>query len=222
MHHNSARVPPHQALNRRVPFHALRAGMVAAAVVGLAAGAHVIGGGALPVLPVLLAIVTLTGLAATTATRFKLNAPAMLAVLSTGQLLLHEALTALSTAPIAGHEHAGSHVGHGSQEHGEMLAALAAAGQTTAEQDHGFAGIGMFLAHTAATLACAALLSRGEAALWALAAWLRPLVSLPEAVTFDAGHSPAAAGPPASAPHRPWRNLRQDSRRGPPSAVVSS
>ena len=62
--------------------------------------------------------------------------------------------------------------------------------------------------------------AKGEAALWALADWLRPFAGLP--------------GPVAPVPavrlnglfrhvplHRsPWRNVRQDSRRGPPSAVV--
>ncbi|MEE2570965.1 hypothetical protein V1638_16435 [Pseudarthrobacter sp. J64] len=212
-----------QHSSARAPFHALRAGMVGSAVVGLAVGAHVLGGGALPALPILLAIVALTGLASTTATRFQLNAPAMLAVLGSGQLVLHEALTVLGPAVSPPSLQPG-HAGHSTQEHTELLASLAAAGQSAAEQGHGTgaAGLAMFLAHTAATLACAALMSRGEAALWALAAWLRPLVSLPEAVTFDAGHSPAAAGPPPSTSHRPWRNLRQDSRRGPPSAVAFS
>lgn len=219
MRHSSARVPPHQAGNGKVPFHALRAGMVASAVVGLAAGAHVIGGGALPALPILLALGAFVGLASTTATRFKLNAASMLAVLGSGQLVLHEALTALSASPIATQNLFGSHAGHSSGEHAAVLATLATTGQAAQEPGHGLA---MFLAHTAATLACAALLSRGEAALWALAAWLRPLVSLPEAVTLDAGPPPAAAGLPPSNPHRPWRNLRQDSRRGPPPAVVYS
>jgi hypothetical protein len=77
----------------------------------------------------------------------------------------------------------------------------------------------MFVAHVAATAVCALLLARGEDALWALAAWLRPLVRLPEATAPDAG-GPAVPGPPQVSPCSPWRNLRQDSLRGPPSAVV--
>ena len=78
----------------------------------------------------------------------------------------------------------------------------------------------MLLAHLVATAACALLLTKGEDALWALAAWLRPLVRLPEAIAPDAGAAPAVPGQPPVSPFRPWRNLRQDSRRGPPSAVV--
>jgi hypothetical protein len=78
----------------------------------------------------------------------------------------------------------------------------------------------MLAAHVLATLFCALLLAKGEAALWALAAWLRPLTALPRAVAPD-GVAPAlAAFPTLAAPLRPWRNLRQDSRRGPPTAVV--
>ena len=80
----------------------------------------------------------------------------------------------------------------------------------------------MFLAHIVATAVCALLLTKGEDALWALAAWLRPLVRLPEATAPDAGAAPAVPGPPTDSPDSPWRNLRQDSRRGPPSAVVLS
>ena len=36
----------------------------------------------------------------------------------------------------------------------------------------------MLVAHIVATAACALLLTKGEDALWALAAWLRPLVRL--------------------------------------------
>ena len=56
----------------------------------------------------------------------------------------------------------------------------------------------MLAAHAAATLGCALLLARGEAALWALAAWLRPLVALPRPVTADADAPVPAAFPPAA------------------------
>jgi hypothetical protein len=80
----------------------------------------------------------------------------------------------------------------------------------------------MVAAHAVATLACALLLAKGEAALWALAAWLRPLAALPRAAAPDAAPPAPAAFPAIAAPRRPWRNLRQDIRRGPPSAVVLS
>ncbi|WP_342451683.1 hypothetical protein [Arthrobacter sp. H16F315] len=85
----------------RAPFHALRSAMVALTVLSLAAGAHTLAGGQLPVSGILLALLALTGLAATTATRLKLNLPALAGLLGAGQLLLHEAFTALSPRPWA-------------------------------------------------------------------------------------------------------------------------
>jgi hypothetical protein len=76
--------------------------------------------------------------------------------------------------------------------------------------------------HALATLACAFLLAKGEAALWSLAAWLRPLVQLPKPSMPDAVAAPVASGWPADSAPLPWRNLRTDSLRGPPAAVVLS
>jgi len=54
-----------------------------------------------------------------------------------------------------------------------------------------------------------------------LAAWLRPLVAVPTLLFRpDAGASPIVVGAPDVFLPRPWRNLRQDSRRGPPAVVV--
>jgi hypothetical protein len=64
--------------------------MVAAMIVTLGAAAHVVGGGELPVPGIMLAVLALTGMAATAATRLRLNFPAMTALLGAGQLVLHE------------------------------------------------------------------------------------------------------------------------------------
>ena len=80
----------------RAPFHALRSAMVALTVLSLAAGAHTLAGGQLPSPGILLALLALTGLASTTATRLKLNLPALAGLLGAGQLVLHEAFTAFS------------------------------------------------------------------------------------------------------------------------------
>ena len=198
----------------RTPFHFLRAAAVSATILALAAGAHLLGGGDLPGPGILLAVLALTGLAATTATRFRLNAAAMTAVLGAGQLALHEIFTAFSAPGLA----VGAVAADGHHASGGAAPALGAAahfhGTDSAE------GTLMLVAHIVATAACALLLAKGEDALWALAAWLRPLVRLPEAIAPDAGAAPAVPGPPPVSPFRPWRNLRQDSRRGPPSAVV--
>ncbi|MET3205431.1 UNVERIFIED_ORG: hypothetical protein ABIB21_002234 [Arthrobacter sp. UYEF13] len=201
----------------RPPFRFLRTASLSTGVLTLAAGAHVAGGGGLPAPGILLAVLAMTVLAATTATRLRLNFPAMLSVLGAGQFILHEAFTAFSSWGTAGS-------GAASGLHNAHLAGAAAPVITAAGHVHdsGSAGILMLLTHALATAACALLLAKGEAALWALAAWLKPLVRLPEAVTPDAGTPRAVPGPPAVLPLRPWRNLRQHSRRGPPSAVVLS
>jgi uncharacterized membrane protein YoaK (UPF0700 family) len=198
----------------RAPFHALRSGAIALVIVALAAGAHVVGGGLLPMAPVLLALLALTALATTLATRFKLNVVTMAALLGAGQLALHEAFTALGPVA-AGTTAAAHHLGN---------EPLNPALHTVTEHTHEVGttvGVLMLLAHIAATLGSSILLAKGEDALWQLAAWLRPLVALPTLLFRpDAGASPVAVGAPDVFIPRPWRNLRQDSRRGPPAVVV--
>jgi hypothetical protein len=202
-----------RAHHARAPFHFLRAASLATGALTLAAGAHVLGGGELPAPEILLAVLTFSVLAATTATRLKLNFTAMIALLGAGQLALHEVFTVFSTPVVASHPVAETH----------HLSAAAFPALDAAAHVHVLASptnILMLATHALATAACALLLAKGESALWALAAWLKPLVRLPEAVTPDAGTPRAVPRTPAVLPHRPWRNLRQDSRRGPPSAVV--
>ncbi|PRB41401.1 hypothetical protein CQ020_11475 [Arthrobacter sp. MYb23] len=198
----------------RAPFHALRSGVISLIVVLLAAGAHIVGGGELPTAPVLLALVALTALAATLATRFKLNLVTMAGILGAGQLALHEAFTALG--PISANVQETKH--HLGAE--PLSAGLDIAATHTHELGTAFGTI-MFVGHVVATIASAVVLAKGEDALWQLAAWLRPLLSLPSLVFRpDAGASPVAVGTPDVFIPRPWRNLRQDSRRGPPAGVV--
>ena len=78
------------------PLPSVRLAMVAMTVLSLAAGAHTLAGGELPSPGILLALLALTGLASTTATRLKLNLPALAGLLGAGQLVLHEAFTAFS------------------------------------------------------------------------------------------------------------------------------
>lgn len=204
----------------RTPFHLLRASALATGILTLAAGAHVAGGGQLPAPGILLAILALTGLASTAATRLKLSFPAMAGLMGGGQLALHELFATFSvpsepSVPVA------AYAGH---QHGVPALPpelLAMAGHVGGPADPSSGSL-MLAAHALATLGCALLLAKGEAALWALAGWLRPLAGLPVPLAFnDAGPVPAAL-PPTAAPLRPWRNLRQDSRRGPPSAVALS
>lgn len=188
--------------------------MVALTVVSLAAGAHTLAGGELPVPGILLALLALTGLASTAATRLKLSFPALAALLGAGQLMLHEAFALSGQVPagaIGSAHHAGATLAPVAAD--QIHLQLPALGSTLP--------LLMFAGHALATLACALLLARGEAALWSLAAWLRPLLRLPAPVKPDAGEAPVAAGWPAEAAPLPWRNLRRDCRRGPPAVVLS-
>jgi hypothetical protein len=199
------------------PFHLLRASALAAGTLALAAGAHVAGGGRLPAPGILLAVLALTALASTVATRLRLSFPAMAVLLGGGQLALHELLTAFSaplhvTAGVAApaHVHSGGLV---------TFNAFVPLAEHLSPANPELAPL-MLAAHAAATLGCALLLAKGEAALWALAGWLRPFAGLSRPV------APAPAVPlkgmfrHVPLARSPWRNLRQDSRRGPPSAVV--
>jgi hypothetical protein len=200
----------------RAPFHLLRASAVATVILALASGAHLAGGGELPAPAILLAVLALTALGSTTATRLRLGFPAMAALLGGGQLALHELFTAFGHPGAAAPAPATLHTGH--LTGADVLAPVV--GHVHAAE--GTSGPLMLAAHALATLGCALLLAKGEAALWALAAWLRPLAGLPRAVAPDSVPPVFVSFPTTAAPRRPWRNLRQDSRRGPPSAVVLS
>jgi hypothetical protein len=168
----------------------------------------------------MLAVLALTALVSTAATRLRLALPAMAALLGAGQVALHELFTMLGPPVLT----AAPGLSHGDHQHAGGMAVpaeLAALAGHLNPADPGSPPL-MLAAHAMATLGCALLLAKGEAALWALAAWLRPLAALPRAVTPDAVTPVTAAFPPAAVPRSPWRNLRQDSRRGPPSAVVIS
>ncbi|WP_411375507.1 hypothetical protein ACLH0K_03675 [Arthrobacter sp. MPF02] len=201
--------------HRRTPFHLVRSSALAGVILTLAAGAHVAGGGQLPAPGILLAVLALTALVSTAATRLRLSFPAIGALLGAGQLALHELFSMLSTPALA----AGPAAPHHGHQHGGALPELVFVAGHTAPAESGPAQL-MLAAHLLATLASAFLLAKGEDALWALAAWLRPLTGLPRATTPDAVPPVSAIFPPAAPPRSPWRNLRQDSRRGPPSAVA--
>ncbi|MGN6442675.1 MAG: hypothetical protein ACTHL6_12355, partial [Arthrobacter sp.] len=72
----------------------------------------------------------------------------------------------------------------------------------------------MLVLHAAATLVTALVLARGEAAVWALAAWLRPIIRILTPVVIP--DWPVQPAPPAVVVLSRWRNLRLPARRGPP------
>ena len=139
----------------------LRAGVLGGATLLLATGAHLLGGGELPG-PATLALTTfLVGLLAVTVTARRLRLPVLLPLLGLEQGLLHVVLDATTSAttcsPAAGHV-----------VHAAGTALACATGQPMAMTAP--AGWSMWLAHLLATAVTAWVLTRGEAALWALAA----------------------------------------------------
>lgn len=197
---SAARV--HQA-----PFRLLRAAAVSATVLCLAAAAHVAGGGTMPAAGVVLGLSVLTLLPVTLLAGRKLGLTTMAAILAASQLALHQAFTALSTTAVcteAGHH---AYAGAGSLECVALAASHGAA-------QHGAAMIG---AHVLAAALTGLLLVQGEEAIWALAAWLRPLAQLPAAVVLLV--RPRQAMPSAGTLLRPRTlcQLRLEPLRGPPA-----
>jgi len=182
-------------MGTRAPFRFSRALAVTTASFSLAAGAHVLAGGTLPAPVMILA-------------KAKITAPVMVVLLGAGQWALHQALDAFTVAA-AFVPTASEHL-HGHESAGTLVTGPLMAGHATAP------GALMLALHALATVATALILARGEAAVWALAAWLRPLttlLSVPVIHTLPA----VPARPVVFVPSR-WRSLRLPARRGPPSS----
>lgn len=157
----------------RAPFRLPRAAAVAVTALILAAAAHVMAGGELPALPVMTALTAVVALSAVMLAGRKMTAPVLAGYLGASQTGLHLAFSALSGAGTPMPGMAGHHPG--------AQAGTVGAGVPVAH-DHlsADASLGMLGMHLAAVLLTALVMARGEAALWALAAWLRPLVDPPE------------------------------------------
>lgn len=187
------------------PFRFPRAVALTAAMFALAAGAHVLAGGSLPHPAIFAGLVALVLAPVMILAKIKITTPVMAGLLSVGELVLHEAFNALSvstgSSPAAGGHLHGSGPAH--------PAAVALMPEYAAAP-----GVLMLILHGAATLATALVLARGEAAVWSLAAWLRPLVRILTALLIpDWPHLPV---PPAVVVPSRWRNLRLPALRGPP------
>lgn len=197
-------------MSRRVAACWLRALLVTAVVVSLAAAGHLAAGGALPpALPMLGLGAGLLGPVAWVARR-TLSLPRVLALLGATQLGLHEVFTAWSIpadCPAGGHGH------HLPPAPG--LSCLP--GSATGAGHHGLdgAGVAMLAGHVAAVLLTAVAISTAEHALeWALT-WLRPLVTVPRPPSLPLGFRQGDL-PPAERPGLSRRGLRRDRVRGPP------
>lgn len=77
----------------RAPFRLLRTAVVAAAVISLAAGTHILAGGQLPPAPLMAALMALTALVVVLVTKWEMTALSLAAVRSrtgsTARSLLH-------------------------------------------------------------------------------------------------------------------------------------
>ena len=201
-------------MDLRGPLRLFRAALVIALAVSLAVAGHVLGGGQLPGIGTVAVTAAVLMAPAAWLARRQLSFAVLFALLGAGQLTLHTAFAALSpgasclprltlTPP--------THYGHGGLN-------CTAAVETVAMGD-GANSPAMLAGHLLAMLATAWLLRRGEAALWQLLAWLRPLVRLPRpAGLTPARHRPAACPTVFVAAHR--RNLRHNTLRGPPLAAL--
>lgn len=181
-------------------------------VLGLAAGGHVLGGGALPAPEIVAALTGLVLASVMQVTGRDLSLGRIAAVLGGSQILLHEAFTVLSTGTVcAAPTSPGVHQG----DHGSAVCQSPDLAGPAHMAGHDSGGIAMTLAHLLAVAVTVLLISRAEAALSQVMAWLRPLTHAARPVTVGVSRKPRLRpGPGPIAP--PWRNLAAVGVRGPP------
>jgi hypothetical protein len=202
-------------------LRAVRTLAIAAVVVGLAATAHVAGGGE-PPRPLAVAG---AGFAAAYvfawASRRRLSVTAIAALLGAGQWALHhvfELLQASACVPPLTGRHAG-HATEGMAAACTRQAGDAASGVLAAQ--HASPAWAMLAAHVAATAATALVLASGERAVWALCGLLAALLpAVPRRVVVPG--VPTRQAPAAAPVPRPRRSvlLRVSPRRGPPAGAT--
>ncbi|MCC9205958.1 hypothetical protein [Arthrobacter sp. zg-Y769] len=206
---------------RTDPFRLLRAGIATAVIFALASGAHLAGGGVLPepVLLIALAAFTLAGVSITAGRRFRPDS--VFLVLGAAQLGLHGAFRVLTSGVQC--------LPDTSTHHGTAMVCPEPAPQPGSAAAHHLsdfsplqhdAGPALFLAHLAAVVLSALALARGEDALHATAAWLRPLFTppAPAPVPFRTARPAVISGPAAGTPRTRYCSARP--QRGPPSYAV--
>ncbi|WP_049822658.1 hypothetical protein [Arthrobacter sp. H41] len=152
--------------------HFLRSAAVSSTILCLGIGSHVLAGGTLPALPILVLMGALLLLPVAALSRQRRSRVSLAALMGGGQLALHEGLSAFSSAAIcsSGTVHAG-HYGAAPISCQTSTAPLAVDEPTTV--------LLMLLAHLLATGVLVLMLGHGEAALELLRAWLRPLSQQP-------------------------------------------
>lgn len=185
------------------PFRFPQAAIIAIAVLGLPAAAHLMAGGELPSPAILAALSCVVFLSAVLLAGRKMTVPVLVVYLAAGQTFLHYAFSALSRDGDVSFEN-GAH-------HAIVRTAIA-----TVPHEHLTATDSplMMTLHTAGTIVAALVLAWGEAALWALARWLCPLIVVPE--VFSVAPAFRALPEQYGAFARRWRYLGKPSMRGPP------
>ena len=153
---SSSSQPSVAALRPR--WRGVRVAALGATSLLLATSAHAVGGGDLPAPGVLAVTAIVLGLLAVPLTARRCRTGVLLAVLGVQQTLLHLFFSSAAAHPgcePSGLEAAGHQLGSACVMHGAM-----------AMTDAGTTSWAMIVAHTAATVATAWLLGRGEAWLW--------------------------------------------------------
>lgn len=189
------------------PLRITRALAITALITSLAAAAHTGAGGNLPSPTVLLALFLLVLLPVTGLTGRRLGLPALAGLMGAGQLFLHEAFTALTPAQSCAPARPAAW-GHHTTFTWAGCTDDAVAGPES------WPALLMPVVHLAASAAATLVLAKSEAALWAAAAWLRPLTDVPVLPVFPVRRTvPIQATGTIPATHRPARAHRL---RGPP------
>ena len=205
------------------PFRLLRTSVVGATILGLAASAHLLGGGTLPAPPIMAAILALHLLCSSIATHFRLTPATMVALLASSQLILHASFetfsnAAASSAAATANHHLVSAEANASALMGSVATVSTPGMESISHLSHMSGWMGV--AHVVATLAAAGLLAYGENALWSLANWLRPLYRRAAVVLVQRGPTARPTIVARRLPCMPWRNQRPNTRRGPPQMAV--
>lgn len=190
------------------PFRFPRAAVIAVAVLGLPAAAHLMAGGHLPPPTIVAALSSVVLLSAVLLAGIRMTGPVLVAYLAAGQTTLHHAFSVFSGDSTLLFEN-GTH-------HGVVLDPVARPAVDAIPTEHLAAADSplMLVLHAAATVLAAIVLAWGEAALWALARWLRPLAVVSEAFGVAPTSSTLTAKYGTLA--RRWRYLGKPSTRGPP------
>jgi hypothetical protein len=200
----------------RVPIglRAVRAVVFGTVTLLLAAGGHLLAGGALPSLGTTLAAGLPIACASVVLARASRGPLAIAAALGVAQFALHHVFSLASATSCAtpltatGHGHHGGHLAHGA-----LTACVPAAGHAG---HHAMSAV-MLTAHVAATALAVLLLLHGERLLVRLWTWARPRITV-GAVAVPGLHAPVVAA--RTLVVVALRAATDVSRRGPPARLA--